>query len=227
MKQKRPLKIALAALVILGLTTPSVFANCIQSQGVSTMTGVDNGTVTSGTITNLDDENTSTKVTVTSSGAMKFWFVKDLQEEVLVSKVELLQWEQHVGADTGFQVRYSSSALNGGNIGTQCDSNVAAMTSPQDTTFTCAVTARYWGFYRAGVFTGETITAGSFDITGDNDCPLVPVIPTYGTTTVATSTLQLVGSVTIGLGILITIAFLCLIAILYNSMFKKKPWHNS
>jgi len=225
--KNRPFKIALAAFIIMGLTAPSVFADCIQSQGVSTMTGVDNGSVTSGVVTNLDDENTATKVTVTSSGAMKFWFVKDLQEDVLVSKVELLQWEQHTGQDSGFQVRYSSSALNGGNIGTQCDSSVNASNSAQDTTFTCAVNARYWGFYRAGVFTGETITAGSFDITGDNDCPIAPVVPTYGTTTVATSTLQLIGTTTMGFGILITIALVYLIAYIYNSMFRKRPWHNS
>jgi len=49
----------------------------------------------------------------------------------------------------------------------------------------------------------------------------------FGSTTVATSTLQLVGTTAVGFSILITISLIYLIAYLYNSMFKKKPWHNS
>jgi len=48
-----------------------------------------------------------------------------------------------------------------------------------------------------------------------------------GSTTVASSTLQLVGTTTLGFSILITIAFIYLTAYLYNSFFKKKPWLNS
>jgi len=51
--------------------------------------------------------------------------------------------------------------------------------------------------------------------------------PAVGSTTVATSTLQLIGTNAIGFAILITIAFIYLIAYLYNSMFKKKPWRSS
>jgi hypothetical protein len=224
--KKRGFKIALATLVISTLIVPSAFASCLMT-GISTMTGVDNGSVTSGVITNLDDNNTATDVTVTSSGAMKFWFIKDMQSDVDVTSVVLKQWEQHTGADANFQVRYSSTALSGANTGTQCDTNVTASNSAQDSTFTCSVTARYWGFYRLGTFTGETITAEDFNITGNTGCSIPPPVVTFGSSTVATSTLQLVGTTAVGFAILITIALIYLIAYIYNSMFKKKPWHNS
>jgi len=59
------------------------------------------------------------------------------------------------------------------------------------------------------------------------DCGAEESPPTYSTTTIASTTLQLVGATTMGFGIIITIAFLYLIAYLYNSMFRKKPWQVS
>lgn len=49
----------------------------------------------------------------------------------------------------------------------------------------------------------------------------------YSSTTVASTTLQLVGATTMGFSILIVIVFLCLIIYVWNSMFKRKSWLNS
>jgi len=67
------------------------------------------------------------------------------------------------------------------------------------------------------------------DIFGELDLlspsPSSPV--NFGSTTVASSTLQLVGSTTMGFAILITMAFLSLITYIYNSFFRKQPWRHS
>lgn len=64
-----------------------------------------------------------------------------------------------------------------------------------------------------------------YGTTGDCTPPVPPV--TFGSTTVASTTLQLVGTTAVGLGIIITILMVYLIAYLYNSMFKRKPWLSS
>jgi len=61
---------------------------------------------------------------------------------------------------------------------------------------------------------------------GECQEPITPTID-FGTTTVATSTLQLVGSTTVGLAIIIVILSLGLIIYMNNQMFKRKPWQPS
>jgi len=60
---------------------------------------------------------------------------------------------------------------------------------------------------------------------GGCSSPETPV--NLGSTTIASTTLQLVGSTTIGLGIIIVIGSLGIITYMYNSMTKRKIWQPS
>lgn len=173
------------------LSPLAAFADCVQT-GVSSMSGVDNGTVTSGSITDLDDLDTGTKVGILSSGTMHFWWTKDMGSAVAVTSAQILQWSETIEADAGFKVMYSSSPLSTSNEGTQCGSSVSSTQNPsyQDSTFTCSATARYWGMERVGGFDTVTIDAGSFDIYG-SDCGGGGGGGGGSTTTTATSTAAL------------------------------------
>jgi len=97
--------------------------------------------------------------------------------------------------------------------------------------------------YAAGGYTGGTLlvgTGGTPDETRTRDAYFVIYgdagtcgggggggTSPLGTSTVATTTLQLIGSTTVGFGILIVIFSTYLIAYLYNSMFRKKSWQVS
>lgn len=75
---------------------------------------------------------------------------------------------------------------------------------------------------------GADRESAGFTVYGDaGTCAVEQPTISFGTTTVATSTLQLVGATTVGLGIIMVILWLGLIIYINNSLFSKKPWRSS
>lgn len=126
----------------------------------------------SGTAANINDNNTGTTHEVIGINPTYFWFIMDLGTSQPVNKAELMQWYETGSGDTGFQIRYSDSALNSGNTGTQYGSDMTATASPtkQDNSQTPGeITARYWGLYRTGNFVGQNVGVADFNLYGPND----------------------------------------------------------
>jgi len=121
------------------------------------------------------------------------------------------QWH----SEDGSMIFQLSGDINDNNINVLVDGSYGTAYSQSSGVLNPGWSVGSEGFYPPGYFI-------------EGDCvPYVPPPPVFGSTTVATSTLQLIGTNAIGFAILITIAFIYLIAYLYNSMFKKKPWRSS
>jgi len=163
-------KFYITTLVLVSLPFSS-FATCLQT-GSSAIgdTGV---SLASGSIGDLDDNNTSTVVRVLGSASVNFWFTKDLGSSKEITQVDIKQSCETGGTsctggggDSGFSVRYSDSPLTSGNTGTTCDSSFSMSGTATDYPFICTATARYWGLYRNGNFEDASIIASDFNLTG-------------------------------------------------------------
>lgn len=120
--------------------------------------------VFSGSIGNINDNNPLTVCEVIGVVSTDFWFVLDIGQVREIIKVELKQWYETITGDSGYTFQYSNSMLNTGNVGTAYGASFSASTSPQDTSQTGDISARYFGLLRAGNFLGNDVGVGDFNL---------------------------------------------------------------
>lgn len=159
-------------------------------------TGSTSYNVSSGSISDITDNNVSTCTSLNGFGTVNNYpfYIIDLGTVKAVQQVQIVQFKDTSGGAGDFKIRYSNSPLDDSNTGTQYSTDLNVTATYQDFTRTANVSARYWGIYRPGNWTGSTFTMCDFSLYGaDPDptpTPTSTATPTSSPT--ATSSAELV-----------------------------------
>lgn len=120
--------------------------------------------VTSGSIANINDDDTGTSVSVAGVTTTTFFFLLDFGSDVNFDKISAVLLDQGSLSDSGWALRYSSSPLTSSNLGTTCGTTFTVTATPTTFDRVCSGSARYFGIERAGNWNGSTISIKDFNV---------------------------------------------------------------